>query len=318
MRSLGRLPRAADASSARRDAQRHLAQVAAVVERQVEHEVRRSPRCAALSIAFCSALKSGTPSSSMTTISPSSQPESMPSDSIAAASGFILSVQSWPPRVISRRLALVDARHQPIAVELGLDDPVAGRRRRDERRELRLELRRQAARALRGREVGRSAAALAAARARVGTAARLALLDQAERLGDDAVGQRGDHVVFGERARPRVLLLEQHPRVLLVARLGDAHQLPEAGELLAVQAKDQLALAASLRADRPRAPTCRGPRRSRCRRRTGSAGSFLRSLRSRADGPRRGSPSASSTDRSDGPFGTAQLSRTPSSSRRKS
>jgi len=55
----------------------------------------------AVSIAFCRALKSGTPASPMTTISPSSQAESMASASIAAASIFILPVQSWPPRVIS-------------------------------------------------------------------------------------------------------------------------------------------------------------------------------------------------------------------------
>ena len=61
---------------------------------------------AALSIAFCSALKSGRPSPFMTTISPSSHAEAMPSDSIAAASGFILPVQSWPPRVMSFALPL--------------------------------------------------------------------------------------------------------------------------------------------------------------------------------------------------------------------
>ena len=43
----------------------------------------------AASIAFCSALKSGTPDSPMTTISPSSQAESMASASIAAASDSI-------------------------------------------------------------------------------------------------------------------------------------------------------------------------------------------------------------------------------------
>ena len=50
-------------------------------------------------------------------------------------------------------LAVLDARHQAIAVELGLDDPVALRRRRRERRQLRRELGRQAARHSR-RQVG--------------------------------------------------------------------------------------------------------------------------------------------------------------------
>ena len=58
----------------------------------------------AVSIAFCSALKSGTPAPLMTTISPSSQADSMTSDSIAAASEAIFPVQSWPLRVISLAL----------------------------------------------------------------------------------------------------------------------------------------------------------------------------------------------------------------------
>ena len=53
------------------------------------------------SIAFCSALKSGTPVSLITTISPSSHAVSMPSASMAAASDFIFDVQSCPPRVTS-------------------------------------------------------------------------------------------------------------------------------------------------------------------------------------------------------------------------
>ena len=60
----------------------------------------------ALSIAFCSALKSGTPRAEMTTISPSIHAESIASASIAAASGLSFAVQSWPPRVISFALPL--------------------------------------------------------------------------------------------------------------------------------------------------------------------------------------------------------------------
>jgi hypothetical protein len=79
----------------------------------------------ALSIAFCSALKSGTPRLPMTTISPSIHAESI-------ASAFDRDgerLQLRGPVVAAARdqlrLAAFDARHQPVAVELGLDDPVA-------------------------------------------------------------------------------------------------------------------------------------------------------------------------------------------------
>jgi hypothetical protein len=88
----------------------------------------------------------------------------------------------------------------------------------------------------RGGEVG-----VARRRRRRDGAPRLALLDEAERMRDDAVGKRGDDVVFGERPRPCVLLLEQHPAVLAIAGFGDAYELPQAGELLAVEPKDELA-----------------------------------------------------------------------------
>jgi hypothetical protein len=51
------------------------------------------------SSAFCSRLKCGRPSASSTTASPSSQPLAMPSVASSSASGCILCVQSWPPRV---------------------------------------------------------------------------------------------------------------------------------------------------------------------------------------------------------------------------
>ena len=133
------------------------------------------------------------------------------------------------------------ARHQPVAVELGLDHPVAGRRRRRQGRELRLDPRRQR-RLRQRRQVGRRRCGRCRLHGGAARGARLALLDQAERRRHDAVGQGRDHVVLGQRPRPFVLLLEQHPWVLAVARLGDPHQLPQAGELLAVQPEQQLAL----------------------------------------------------------------------------
>ena len=53
----------------------------------------------------------------------------MPSASIAAASGGIFVGPVVAAARDQRRLAAFDARHQPVAVELGLEDPVAGRRR---------------------------------------------------------------------------------------------------------------------------------------------------------------------------------------------
>ena len=144
-----------------------------------------------------------------------------------------------------------------------------------------------------------------------------ALFDRSKRLGDDAVRQRSDNVVVRGRLGPSVALLEQHPRFLLLARLLDADQLPETGELLAVQAEDHLA-------GRERCPSIAlrlpGPLVPDDHR----AGAVLlrrdHTLPARVEhrmvlGADRHPHDLGSKL---GPFGMAQLSRTPSSSRRKS
>ena len=140
-------------------------------------------------------------------------------------------------------LAVVDAREQAVAVELDLVAPATtGRQALDGDRKLRRE--RGGQRCFDGLgQVGRRQGRCSRqARGADRDSARLAQLDGPERLVDHAIGQRGDHVVVGQRPRPGVTLLEQDPRILLVAGLGDAHQLPEAGELFAVQLEQQLAL----------------------------------------------------------------------------
>jgi hypothetical protein len=97
----------------------------------------------------------------MTTISPSSQAESMRERLDRRGERLHLAGPVVAAACDQLDLALLDPRHQPIAVELGLDDPVAARRHGDERRELRLELDRQRT----GDRRRRSGAALASARA---------------------------------------------------------------------------------------------------------------------------------------------------------
>ena len=140
-------------------------------------------------------------------------------------------------------LALVDARHQPIAVELGLDDPVARPARvATSVASCGSSLRRQR-RANRGGQVGflgrrrrrRGGAGGARRAARVPRPGRAAC---ATTLSGSAV--MTSYSAIG-RAHASFFLNSIHG-VLLVARLGDPHQLPQAGELLAVEAKDELAL----------------------------------------------------------------------------
>ena len=139
-------------------------------------------------------------------------------------------------------LALVDAAHHAIAVELDLAQPVVA-----DRDGLRQggELRRHALG--HGRFDGTGERVVEHRRVngtkRGGAAVRTSALgQQPERLGDHAVGQRRDDVVLRQRPRPLVLLLEQKPRVLPITGLANAHQLPQAGQLFAVQPKDELAL----------------------------------------------------------------------------
>jgi hypothetical protein len=133
-----------------------------------------------------------------------------------------------------RHLALlVDAGHEAVAVELDLEEPAAlGRHARREGGELRAYLRGQ-------RRLHRARHRGFASRRALGCGALGPR--RAQRLGDDAVGQRRDDVVVGRRPGVLIALLEQDPGLLLLAGLGDLHQLPQAEELLAVKAEVQLA-----------------------------------------------------------------------------
>ena len=137
------------------------------------------------------------------------------------------------------RLAVLDARHEPVAVELDFADPGAGGRHRGRQRG---ELRQQALRQLGAhgaRHAGRGGVRGRCRRCRrrgPGVVGR-----RLQRVCDDAVRQRRDDVVIGLRARMRVAFLEQQPGFLLLIALGDPDQLPRPGQLLAVQSKRQLA-----------------------------------------------------------------------------
>ena len=95
-------------------------------------------------------------------------------------------------------LAVLDPRHQSVAVELGLDDPLSRRRRGHQRRELRRELGGQGRFHALGK-IGLAWSGRCGGRRTSRSQSRLALLDKTERLGDDAVRQRRDHVVLGQR-----------------------------------------------------------------------------------------------------------------------
>ncbi|MCY1516203.1 hypothetical protein D9M68_508230 [compost metagenome] len=130
-----------------------------------------------------------------------------------------------------RRPGIVDPRQDAVAVELGFDDPAGAARQRGRRRG---QLRRQLRRQRRARRVPDGVG-------RVFNPALPGFVQCAQRPGDDAVRQRGQYVELRQRPRPRVALLEEDPRFRLVARPGDADQLPAAGQLFAGQVEHQLA-----------------------------------------------------------------------------
>ena len=225
--------------------------------------------------AFCSALKSGAPCASSTTISPSSQRRAEAQR--ARARGDARRSLRGPVVAVAREqahVAAVDAGEHAVAVELDL---VASSRRR--RAALRpasraagCELRRAApacgAASLVGRRGVRHGDRRFAARRPV--FARRARwpgawprrLRRSAPVDSTLSGTRLDDAVLGGRPREVVALLDQQPRLLaFVVAPVHAHQRPAAVQLLAVQLELELAGAIALRADRPPAPRCRGPRR---------------------------------------------------------
>ncbi len=143
----------------------------------------------------------------------------------------------------------LDTRQEAVAVELDLVAPVTLGYRFDERRQLRLETRRQFGGhgALRQRWRGRLALAPACPlaggrRRRLG---RTAATGNQRALAEHAVRLLGDDVVLALRPCLLVVGLDQEP-LLLVALHVRAHQIPHAGELFALQFELELALAIGL------------------------------------------------------------------------
>ena len=217
---------------------------------------------------------------------------------------------------LQRRLAVLDAQLQAIAVELDLVRPAgAARRTLDQLGELRLDEVRHRADLLRpwpcgSRRHGACRRRPSCCSARPRRPSRfLPVMNGLRRLalagGDLAPCVRPE-------ATERVVLLEQRVVVALVrALVAMLDQQPVGALAVAARGPASCAPAPSchaaarppatnfrspllqrLRADRPRAPSSRGPTAAPCRRRTGPWGWCLRSRRSRADGPRPRPPAA--------------------------
>ncbi len=121
----------------------------------------------------------------------------------------------------------LDTGQQPVPVELDFIAPLsAGRHARGQGGELRRQCRGQVGFDGAG-QIG-SRLWTSGPRGRRDAAARRTFLESAQGLFDHAVGQGDDHVVLRQRPRPGVALLEEKPRFLLVAWLGDTYQFPQA------------------------------------------------------------------------------------------
>ena len=197
--------------------------------------------------------------------------------------------------------ALIDARERAIAVELDLVQPVVavGHARR-RRRELRPHLLRQ--RLFSGAGQRPTFSRIFALRLRGSGAGAGSLV--LEELLDPAAAQHALGPLRRAARRPapgrangsRSLISSQlSPRSPVLGLEPDQH--PAAAELLAVQAELERALAIVLLRVAHRRPSCRDPRRSSRRRRTGPSGSAARSRHIRADGLRRGPRGGAPWDR---------------------
>src|SRR6185369_5745913 len=133
------------------------------------------------------------------------------------------------------RLAILQACHEAVAIELDLVDPVAGgRHTRRQRRKLGWQLFRQSGSLCSG---GNGCSS------RGGLGSLLLLGRIGERMGNEAVGQRGHYIVVSPGASKLVALLEENPGLLLLSGFGDFYEFPESRHLLTVQAEDQFAFA---------------------------------------------------------------------------